>query len=585
MRKASILLHLLLSLLLSASLLQAAQPVQEFTLDNGMQLLVVEDHSSPMFFGAWIAHVGSANERPGITGVTHLIEHMMFKGTKIIGTTDAERDLQLIASQEELKEQMRHLSRDLRWKVRYGEYATLAEAQAADAEYQALKAKFDKLVEAQSETMISNAYDRQFQVHGEIMGNAFTSQDMTAYFHILPANQLEFWMWMESDRLLNPVFREFYSERDVVYEERRMRTENTPTGLHDEAVEAMFWQAHPYSWPIIGWPSDISEITLSQVQEYFQSYYWGRNLSLLLTGDVDADQAYAMAQRYFGRIPEGVDPPALVTLEPEQIGEKRYYGEADVNTQVNIAYHCGGFKHVDGPVLEVISSLLRGDTGRLQRKLVQEDELAVWAAAFYQQQKYAGQFIVLGEVAEGHSAEELETALKAELIRLAEEPVDERELQKVKNNYLVRAYREESSAIAKGFTLINATGNGDWREGERFREKLSAVTPEQIQEVAARTLVANNSLVSVYERPEGMEATSYPEALNSLPAEMQAQTKMAIDQMRSLEDPEALQAMMAELRGALGQVPDEVKPMFEIMLSVGEEQMTKLQSSASGEAE
>ena len=585
MRKASILLHLLLSLLLSASLLQAAQPVQEFTLDNGMQLLVVEDHSSPMFFGAWIAHVGSANERPGITGVTHLIEHMMFKGTKIIGTTDAERDLQLIASQEELKEQMRHLSRDLRWKVRYGEYATLAEAQAADAEYQALKAKFDKLVEAQSETMTSNAYDRQFQVHGEIMGNAFTSQDMTAYFHILPANQLEFWMWMESDRLLNPVFREFYSERDVVYEERRMRTENTPTGLHDEAVEAMFWQAHPYSWPIIGWPSDISEITLSQVQEYFQSYYWGRNLSLLLTGDVNADQAYAMAQRYFGRIPEGVDPPALVTLEPEQIGEKRYYGEADVNTQVNIAYHCGGFKHVDGPVLEVISSLLRGDTGRLQRKLVQEDELAVWAAAFYQQQKYAGQFIVLGEVAEGHSAEELETALKAELIRLAEEPVNERELQKVKNNYLVRAYREESSAIAKGFTLINATGNGDWREGERFREKLSAVTPEQIQEVAARILVADNSLVSVYERPEGMEATSYPEALNSLPAEMQAQTKMAIDQMRSLEDPEALQAMMAELRGALGQVPDEVKPMFEIMLSVGEEQMTKLQSSASGEAE
>ena len=585
MRKASSLAQLLLILLLAGTQVQAAQPVQEFTLDNGMQLLVVEDPSSPMFFGAWIAHVGSANEGPGITGVTHLIEHLMFKGTKTIGTTDIERDLELIAAQEELKEQMRYLSRELRWKVRYGEYATLAEAQEADAEYQALKVEFDKLIEAQGETMISNAYDREFQEHGEIMGNAFTSQDMTAYFHILPSNQLEFWMWMESDRLLNPVFREFYAERSVVYEERRVRTENTPTGLHDEAVNAMFWQAHPYSWPIIGWPSDISEITLSQVQEYFQSYYWGHNLSLLLTGDVDAEDAYAMAQRYFGRIPAGEEAPALVTLEPEQIGEKRYYGEADVNTMLTIQYHCGGFKHKDSPVLEVISSLLRGDTGRLQRKLVQEDEVAVWAVAFYQRQKYGGQFTVMAELADGHSVEELEAALHAEITRLSEELVGERELQKIKNNYLVRAYREESSAIAKGFTLINAAGNGDWREAERFREKLSAVTPEQIQEVVSRVLVADNSLVSLYQRPEGMEAASYPEALSTLPAEMQAQAKQAIDQIRGIEDPAALEGMMNELRAGLGQVPAEMKPMLEVMLQEADAQLSKLQGSDSGEAE
>ena len=585
MRKASSLAQLLLILLLAGTQVQAAQPVQEFTLDNGMQLLVVEDPSSPMFFGAWIAHVGSANEGPGITGVTHLIEHLMFKGTKTIGTTDIERDLELIAAQEELKEQMRYLSRELRWKVRYGEYTTLAEAQEADAEYQALKVEFDKLIEAQGETMISNAYDREFQEHGEIMGNAFTSQDMTAYFHILPSNQLEFWMWMESDRLLNPVFREFYAERSVVYEERRVRTENTPTGLHDEAVNAMFWQAHPYSWPIIGWPSDISEITLSQVQEYFQSYYWGHNLSLLLTGDVDAEDAYAMAQRYFGRIPAGEEAPALVTLEPEQIGEKRYYGEADVNTMLTIQYHCGGFKHKDSPVLEVVSSLLRGDTGRLQRKLVQEDEVAVWAVAFYQRQKYGGQFTVMAELADGHSVEELEAALHAEITRLSEELVGERELQKIKNNYLVRAYREESSAIAKGFTLINAAGNGDWREAERFREKLSAVTPEQIQEVVSRVLVADNSLVSLYQRPEGMEAASYPEALSTLPAEMQAQAKQAIDQIRGIEDPAALEGMMNELRAGLGQVPAEMKPMLEVMLQEADAQLSKLQGSDSGEAE
>jgi len=483
----------------------SALPVEEHLLDNGMQLLIVEDHTSPRFMGAWVAHVGSANERPGITGLTHLLEHMMFKGSRAIGTTDLERDLELIELQEELKDRMRERSRDLRWEVRRGFYETLKEAQRNDHRYKTMEAEFQRLVEEQQAVMVGNEYAQIMQRNGELFGNAFTSEDMTAYFHVMPANRIELWFWMQSDRLLNPVFREFYNERSVVYEERRMRTESTPTGVHEEALNALFWQAHPYSWPVLGWPSDVSELSLAQAEEYYRTYYGPANLTAIVAGDVDPAQVVELGERYFGRLPARDDPPPLVTLEPPQIGEKRYNGTADVNNSISMLFHCGGFKHRDSAALVVLDALLNGPTGRLERRLVQEGAVAVRAYTHYEPGKYGGMFGLRAEAVEGVSHAELEEAVLAELDRLAVEEVGERELQKVKNRYLVDAYREERDMIHRTFVLIGNAGMGDWREAEALRERIQEVRPEGLRRVADGIFRPENRTVACWSREESEE--------------------------------------------------------------------------------
>ncbi|HYG33794.1 MAG TPA: insulinase family protein, partial [Clostridia bacterium] len=247
-------------LLLNSSLLslQAQKvPVIEKQLTNGMRLLLVERHDEPSIAGGWVAHVGSSNEKPGITGIAHLFEHMMFKGTHTIGTKDYKKDLEIIAAQEQVRQQMREEEEKMRAAYRKGELDDLLRPENTTERYKELEKKFIQLIAQQRDVLVKNEFDRIYTGQGGSSMNAFTSEDMTAYFINVPANKLELWMWMESERLLRPVFREFYAERDVVFEERRMRTESTPLGKFAEQFNAMFWQSSPYSWPVIGWPSDI----------------------------------------------------------------------------------------------------------------------------------------------------------------------------------------------------------------------------------------------------------------------------------------------------------------------------------------
>ena len=238
--------------------------VQEHTLSNGMRWLLVEQHDSPTIAAGWTARVGSANERPGITGLSHFFEHMMFKGTKTIGTKNIDEDLRLIEEQEKVRDAMRAEMEVMREKLRRGEIDDLQKPESWTERYRELDKQFDALVQKQRETIIKDQMDQIYTKNGGEFLNAFTSQDQTAYFLRIPRNRLELWAWLESDRLKDPVFREFYSERDVVFEERRLRTESTPLGKYDEAFEAMFWEASPYNWPVVGWASDIPIYTLAQ---------------------------------------------------------------------------------------------------------------------------------------------------------------------------------------------------------------------------------------------------------------------------------------------------------------------------------
>src|SRR5882672_1239227 len=321
-RKSFPLQAVVLFLFCALALPVAAQkvPVVEKHLSNGMRLLMVVRHDEPNIAGGWVAHVGSSNERPGMTGIAHLFEHMMFKGTPTIGTTNYQKDLQIMAEQERLRDEMRLEERKMRAEYRQGKIDDLLKPETKSERYKELEKKFNELIVQQRNVLVKNEFDRIYAGQGGSSMNAFTSEDMTAYFINVPANKLELWMWMESERLLHPVFREFYAERDVVFEERRMRTDSTPLGKFEEELNSMFWQAVPYNWPTVGWPSDIPAISKAQADEFYGIYYAPQNITLVLVGDFKTNSVITMANNYFGRIPKGkAEPPDVVTLEVKQV--------------------------------------------------------------------------------------------------------------------------------------------------------------------------------------------------------------------------------------------------------------------------
>ncbi|MCW5559860.1 MAG: insulinase family protein, partial [Verrucomicrobiae bacterium] len=381
-----------LALFLAAFAAAAQQiPVVERRLPNGFKLLMVERHEEPRIAGGWVAKVGSVNERPGITGIAHLFEHMMFKGTPTLGTQDAKRDLELIAEQERVRDAMRQEEASMRQAFRRGEIGDLAKPENFTPRYRELEAEFRKLVEEQRGLLVKNEFDRVYTTAGASGMNAFTSEDMTGYFITVPANKLELWCWMESERLLHPVFREFYAERDVVYEERRMRVESTPIGKFAEEFNAVFWDAHPYTWPVIGWPSDVANISKKEADDFYALYSQPQNITLILVGDFQPDNAEALVQRYFGRIPAGTQPPPeIITREPEQAAEKRMYAEAETNPQVDILWKTVPFRHKDSYPLDVLQLLLSGRTGRLYKGLVLGKEVATDTYAQQDSRKWAG---------------------------------------------------------------------------------------------------------------------------------------------------------------------------------------------------
>src|SRR5262245_51354602 len=236
--------------------------------------------------------------------------------------------------------------------------------------------------------MIKDEFDKVYTEAGGSSMNAFTNSDMTVYFITVPANKVELWFWMESDRLKQPIFREFYSERDVVHEERRLRTESTPTGKFEEQSEAMFWISVPYMWPVVGWPSDLMVISKAQADEYYNTYYAPNNVTAVLVGNFDPGEVKALAQKYFGRIPHGAkNPPDVVTLEMPQNAEQKLIAECDCQPQIDITYHSVPFRNKDSYALEVLGGLMNGPTGRLRKSLILDKKIATSANASQNSQK------------------------------------------------------------------------------------------------------------------------------------------------------------------------------------------------------
>jgi len=286
-----------------------------------------------------------------------------------------------------------------------------------------------------------------------------------------------------------------------------MRTDSTPLGKFQEEFNAMFWESSPYSWPVVGWPSDIPAISKAQADDFYSTYYSAQNITLILVGDFEPNKVEELAKKYFERIPHGPKtPPDVVTLEVKQLAEKRMNAEAEANPQVDILWHTVPFQHRDSYALEILGQVLSTRTGRLYKGLVLGKQVATEVYADQASWKWEGFFNAGGEAKEGHKPEEVEQAIYDNLEKLKQEQVPPEELQKVKNNFAAAEYRRLSSNTPILMHLIQNDGEGDGREMNESSPKIQAVTAADVQRVANQYFTKENRTVAVYLRKPGTPA-------------------------------------------------------------------------------
>ncbi|MGH7205918.1 MAG: M16 family metallopeptidase [Nitrospiraceae bacterium] len=486
-----------------------AERVIEHRLANGLTVLLVERHQTPIVSINLTFGVGGLDERTGGTGVAHLYEHMAFKGTRTIGTKDYERERPLLEDSDRLNSAMQALERK-----QHDGAERPSQSRADASELQKLRQAFSDAQERAGKWVVGNEIALLYQRHGAVGLNASTGKDVTRYMVNLPANRLPLWAAVEADRMANPVLREFYKERAVVMEERRLRTDDNPNGLLYEAFAAAAFQAHPYGFPTIGWASDIQALTPAATQQFFKTYYGPANAVIAIAGDINPPEVIALIERTFGAIAETPSPPPVVTVEPPQRGERRVEVEFDAEPILLIGYHKPAIGHPDDFVFDVLDSVLsEGVTSRLHHRLVREKKLAasIGTDSGFPGVRVPNLFLISAMPLAPHTTAELEEAIYEEIDRLKTEPVSQKELQKVLNNLdasLVRSLRSNSglaSQLAYFQTVV-----GDWRYVLRARDRIAAVTPADIQRVAAQYLIKSNRTVATLVKPSGASRPGSP---------------------------------------------------------------------------
>ncbi len=471
-----------------------ADRVIEHHLPNGLTVLMVERHQAPVVSINFTFRVGGLDERTGETGIAHLFEHMAFKGTQTIGTRDFRQEKRLLEALERLNAAMEKERERLR-----------NAGEESSARLEELREEIRDTQKRAAQLVVGNEMSLLYQRNGAVGLNASTGKDVTRYTVSLPANRLPLWAAIESDRMAKPVMREFFKERAVVMEERRSRTDDSPTGLLYEAFVAGAFQAHPYGFPTIGWASDIQSLTPDVARRFFKTYYSPGNGVIAIVGDINPEEVNALIGRTFGRIPPGPSPPGVVTVEPRQRGERRVEVEFDAEPTVFLGFHKPALDHPDDFVFDVIDSLLsEGVTSRLYHRIVREKRVAtsVSTRSSVPGARAPNLFTISAVPLAPHTTAEVEAAIYEELDRLKTEPVTARELEKVLNNLdaaLVRSLRS-NSGLASQLAYFQAVA-GDWRYLLEARERIAAVTPEDVQRVAKKYFIKSNRTVATLVKP------------------------------------------------------------------------------------
>ncbi len=476
---------IILPLALTGQNLEAFEEnVTEFTLDNGLHFIIVERPVAPVVSFVTFVDVGGVDEPAGHTGIAHIFEHMVFKGSKTVGTTNWEEEQVYIDRMDEAY---------LAWLNE--KYQPEPDQEKMDQHW----ADFKEYQEKANSYVKTNEFDEIISREGATGLNARTGYDFTDYFYSLPQNRAELWFSLESDRFKNPVFREFYEEKDVIMEERRMGVDSDPFGRLREEFGSIAFTAHPYGRSLIGWPSDIQATTIQDTERFFRQYYTNDNFTFAIVGDVDPDEMRELAEIYFGDIESTHDAPTLKTLEPEQRGERRFTIEEESQPILMIGYHTVSQTHPDYAALQMLSAILsQGRTSRLYRTLVQDEELAlaVQSTVGYPGSKYQSLFITFGLPNQGVSIDDLEEAIYYEIEKVKEGDITEQELDRAITNARANLVRSLNSNMGLAMRLAQTQGQqGDWRRIFTRIDDLQNVTLDDLQRVANQYLVKQNRTV------------------------------------------------------------------------------------------
>lgn len=468
--------------------------VTEFTLDNGLSFVILKRDVAPIVSFVTYIDVGAANEPVGNTGIAHIFEHMAFKGTSEIGTTSYEEEKEVI-------EQM---------DLAYREW--LQEKNRTNPNQERLDEKweeFERLQEEAQEYVVNNEFTQFIEREGASGLNAFTSADATAYFYSLPENKAELWFTLEADRFKQPVMREFYTEKDVIYEERRMRTDSSPIGRLIEEFVSIAYSAHPYKNPVIGWPSDIENTTIKDAREFYENYYSPSNITIGIAGDVDPDEMRRFAELYFGDMPAEEPAPQLMVEEPEQRGERRFVIEESSQPWFMMGFHGVEENHPDAKALDLLGSILaQGRTSRLYRRMIVEEQSALNAGAFsgFPGSKYQSLFLAYVLPNQGVDMENVESTMLEEIEKVKEGDVRQSELDRVRTNARANLIRGLDSNSGLALSLAEAQGkHDDWRTIFTDLDELNEVTLEDIKRVAETYLVKRSRTVGMIQTEEEEE--------------------------------------------------------------------------------
>lgn len=461
---------------------RVVKELTEFTLDNGLKFIVLERHQAPVVSFVTYADVGGIDEPDGQTGVAHFLEHLAFKGTKRIGTTDYLAEKPLLNQLEQLDQQIK-----------------TAKAQNKTEDLAKLQTEFKSLENQAQKLVKQNEMGKIVEQAGGVGLNATTSSEATRYFYSFPANKLELWMSLESERFLEPVFREFYKERDVILEERRMRVENSPVGFMVEKFMDTAFKVHPYRRPVIGYDEDIRNLSPANVKQFFDNYYVPSNLTIAVVGDVNPDEVKRLAKIYFGRYQSRPKAQAKIPLEPKQTEPREITVELSSQPWYFEGYHRPAITDPDNAVYDIMASLLSdGRTSRLYKSLIEKQRLALAAQGLsgFPGDKYGNLMLFYALTAPGHTVDELAIALGKEIEKLKTEPVSATELQRVKTQARAGLLRSLDSNMGMAQQLLEyEVKTGSWRNLFKQLDDITQVTPADIQRVAQATFTPENRTV------------------------------------------------------------------------------------------
>ncbi len=458
------------------------QKITTKVLPNGLTLLVCERPDAPVFSYNTFIDAGDVNDPDGASGLAHMFEHLAFKGTSEIGTNNYADEKVALEKVEKTNdayeaEYLKPVGRDPK---------KLEELKKAFVGAQAEARKY----------VVPNEFTEVAERNGAHGLNASTGLDETMYFWSMPENRLELWAWLESGRLSDVVPREFYKERDVVMEERRMRTDSNPIGRLVEQFLATAYVAHNYGRSGVGWPSEVGQITATQAMEFHKKYYVGSNIVVAVVGDVKAAEVMPVLEKYFSKVPGGTKPEDMTTVEPKQFAEKSVIIREQTQPFYIEGYHRPNYRDADDAVYDAIQDIMsNGRVSRMYRSLVRDQQIAAEAQGFspFPGDKYPSLFSFYAVPLPGHTPAEMREAIHKEIDKLKTTDVTDAELAM----YKTRAKADLLRGLADNQGLANAlaeyqTRYGDWRELFLQLDRVDKVTKDDIKRVANKVFVDSN---------------------------------------------------------------------------------------------